>query len=125
MKSKKTILIVEDDEFLVDAYSLKLGKENYALEIARDGNEALNKLKKQKPDLVILDLVMPNKDGFAVLKEMKANKDWKDIPVIIASNINEPASIKKGLSLGANDYFVKAEISITDLVEKCCKYIPD
>lgn len=112
------ILVAEDDKFLADAYKTKLTKLEHEVIIAKDGVEVLSILSKTIPDLIILDLMMPKKDGFQVLEELKAKPEWKNIPVIVASNLSEPEDIKLGQKLGAEDYIVKASMSIDELAEK-------
>ncbi|KKU63132.1 MAG: hypothetical protein UX87_C0033G0005 [Candidatus Amesbacteria bacterium GW2011_GWA1_47_16] len=114
----KKILIAEDDKFLANAYRLKLSKLGFDVRLATDGQEALNILKDFIPDLMILDLVMPNKDGFAVLEEVKSRPDTKSVPVIIASNLGQKEDIDRGLKLGAADYIVKADVAISEIVDK-------
>lgn len=118
----KKILIVEDDEFLVDAYKVKLKKENFSIQIAMDGQEALETIKTSPPQLIILDVIMPKKDGFEVLKDLKGNDATKSIPVLVASNVGEETSIQKALDMGAESYFIKSDISIQDLVNMIKKY---
>jgi len=121
---KPKVLIVEDDEAFIQAYFTQLTKENIDVEVAIDGEQALQKAKTSSPDLILLDLIIPVKDGFLVLAELKANPITKDIPVIIVSNIDQEASLQKGLTLGAKDYIVKTNISINALVAKIRKYLP-
>lgn len=115
------ILIAEDDNYLVNAYRVKLIKAGYEIKIALDGNEALNALESFTPDLIVLDLVMPKKDGFATLEEIKKNDKWKNIPVIIASNLGQKEDIDRGMKLGATDFIVKSEMSLNDLIAKINK----
>lgn len=89
------ILVVEDDQFLLAAYKLKLEKEEFTVSLAQDGQEALDMLQTLTPDLILLDLVMPIKDGFAVLSDLKESEKLRDIPVIIASNLGQDEEIKK------------------------------
>ncbi len=117
------ILIAEDDKFLSSAYRVKLAKEGFEVKIAENGTDLLEQLKTYTPDLIILDLVMPNKDGFEVLKEIKANDKWKMIPVIIASNLGQKDDIDQGLALGANDYIVKTDLSLSGLIAKIKTYL--
>ncbi len=112
------ILVADDDRFLASAIRLKLTKEGFEVRVASDGDEALAALKEFVPDLILLDLVMPNKDGFATLTEIKANPAWKNIPVIIASNLGQKEDIDKGWELGAADYVVKSDMALKDLVAK-------
>lgn len=114
----KKILIVEDDRFLANAYRVKLTKAGFEIAMATDGQEAIDALQSFIPDLILLDLVMPKKDGFAVLAELKANAKWKTIPVIVASNLGQREDIDRGMSLGATDYIVKSDIGLDDLINK-------
>lgn len=116
--NSRKILVVEDDKFLVNAYRVKLQKAGFEIKIALDGNEAINILSEFTPDLVILDLVMPVKDGFATLSEIKSSSKWKNIPVLIASNLGQKEDIERGMALGAVDYIVKTDLSLDELVKK-------
>ncbi len=112
------ILVVEDDKFLANAYRVKLSKASYDVSLVYDGDEAISALQKDKFDLVILDLIIPKKDGFSVLAEMKKNENWKNIPVIVASNLGQKEDIERAMKIGANDYIVKTDFSISNLVGK-------
>ena len=116
------VLIAEDDEFLLKVYRMTLEQEEFDVVIAEDGEEALEQAKKEKPDLILLDILMPKKDGFDVLKELKENKDLKDIPVIILSNLGQEADIEKGKALGAVDYIIKGDVDIENVIQKVKKY---
>lgn len=117
------VLIVEDDRFLSSAYKMKLAKEQYEVELAFDGEEAVEKALSFSPDIILLDLIMPKKDGFETLKDLKSNPKLKDIPVIVSSNLGQKEDIDKALALGAKDYFVKSDISLGDLLEKIKKTV--
>lgn len=112
------ILVAEDDKFLANAYRVKLQKEGFEVSIASNGNEVLDSLSKKIPDLIVLDLVMPIMDGFDTLEAIKKNDKFKKIKIIIASNLNQKEDIDRGLALGADNYIVKSDISIDDLVKK-------
>lgn len=114
----KKILVAEDDTYLANAYRVKLTKAGFEVHNAQDGEEAIEMLSSFKPDIILLDLVMPKKDGFAVLTDLKANPTLKDIPVIIASNLGQKEDIEKGLALGARGFFVKTDLSLNNLIEK-------
>ena len=114
----KKIFIAEDDQFLSNAYRVKLTKDGFDVKLVADGQELLNLLKTEKPDIIILDLLMPVKDGFETLKEIKTDPSLKNIPVIIASNLGQKNDIDQGLSLGAVDYIIKSDLSLEDLVAK-------
>lgn len=114
----KKILIVEDDKFSLNAYRVKLQKVGFEIKIAMDGEEAIEILKNYTPGLILLDLILPKKDGFAVLAGLRANENWKKIPVLIVSNLGQKEDIDRGMVLGAKDYVVKTDLSLDDLVKK-------
>lgn len=114
----KKILVVEDDTYLANAYRVKLTKAGFEVKNASDGDEALDILKTFNPDLILLDIVMPKKDGFVTLQEIKANEKWKNIPVILASNLGQREDREKGMKLGATEFFVKTDFTLNDLVGK-------
>lgn len=117
------ILIAEDDKFLANAYRVKLELEGYAVIIASDGQEALSILAKNIPDLILLDLVMPNLDGFETLKQIKQNPKFKNIPIIITSNLSQESDYQKVKALGINDYLVKSDTPLSTLISKIKLYV--
>lgn len=119
-------MIVEDDVFIDKAYRAKFAHEQIPVEAAGDGEAALELLRQKGDDLpvlVLLDLMLPKKNGFEVLTEMKGNVKWKGIPVIILSNLGQESDAQKGLALGAVEYLVKADTKITAIVEKVKGYL--
>ena len=120
MNNKPTILLVEDDPFLSSILQLKLNKENFKTIRAADGEEALNILIEQgiRPDVILLDLILPKKNGFEVLETIRQDPTLEKLPVIIISNLGQPSDIDRGKSLGVIDYFVKAKLSVDELVNK-------
>jgi len=114
----KNILIIEDDEFLRGLINKKLLAEGFNVISAVDGEEGIKKAKEQKPDLILLDLVLPNIDGFEVLEKVKADPDVSAVPVIILSNLSQKEDISKGIKLGAVDYIIKAQFTPEEIVEK-------
>ena len=112
------ILIVEDDKFLRELIVSKLTKEDYTVFEAVDGEEGVKKIKEEKPDLVLLDLILPGIDGFEVLAQMKSDPAVFSIPVIILSNLGQREDIERGLTLGATDYMIKAHFTPGEIVEK-------
>ena len=114
----KKILVAEDDTYLANAYRVKLTKAGFEVKNAFDGQEAINILQTFIPDLIILDIVIPKKDGFTILSEIKANEKWKNIPVILVSNLGQKEDREKGMQLGATDFFVKTDFSLNDLIQK-------
>lgn len=117
------ILVVEDDKFLTNAYKVKLAKAGFELYLASNGDEALAQIASCRPDVVLLDLIMPLRDGFSVLEMMKKNVTMSKIPVIIASNLGQKSDIDRGLKLGAVDYIVKSDTSMDAIVQKVRKAI--
>ena len=127
MNNKKNkqikILLAEDDKFISKAYQDGLGRAGFEVIAAYDGNEALNKIKSKKPNIILLDLIMPEKNGFEVLEEIKTDNDLKNIPIIILSNLGQASDIQKGRDLGANDYLIKSNFSIKEVIEKMKEYV--
>lgn len=117
------VLIVEDEEFLVRALKDNLTSEGSTVSIAMDGEAVFDEVRKRKPALILLDLLLPKKNGFDVLKELKASPEWQLIPVIVLSNLGEDSEIKRALELGASDYFVKSQHPIQEVIEKVKEYL--
>jgi DNA-binding response OmpR family regulator len=115
---EENILIIEDDKFLRELISRKLINEKFKIDQAIDGEEGLKKLQEVKPDLVLLDLILPGLDGFEVLERMKDNPSTSAIPVLILSNLGQKDEIEKGLKLGAVDFLVKAHFTPEEIVSK-------
>lgn len=112
------ILIVEDDDFLRSLAVTKLTAEGFAMEVAASGDEGLNKALATPPDLMILDLMLPQLSGFEILEKVRANEATKKLKVIVFSNLGEEADIKKCLDLGVSEYLVKANFTLDELTEK-------
>lgn len=124
MGNNQKILIVEDEMFLLRAIKDKLTKEGYNVHTSENGKEGLEKTKSEKPDLVILDLVMPIKNGFSYLEDKAKDPDIKDIPVIVLSNLGQDSDLKKARELGAINFLVKANFSLKEIVEKIEFHLP-
>jgi CheY-like chemotaxis protein len=114
----KKIMIVEDDKFLSFLMKARLEKEGFAVTQVFDGEEAINALKQEKPNLVILDIIMPKMNGFDVLKTISLTPEIASIPVVIVSNLAQDSDIEKARSFGAKEYFIKVKVSIDDLIQK-------
>ena len=112
------ILVVEDETFLVKIYAVKLKKEGFDVTIATDGEEAVRLAADVRPDLILLDLILPKMNGFEALEKMRANPANKATPVIVLSNLGQEEDIKRAQALGADDYLVKANFSIQDVIAK-------
>ena len=122
----KKILIAEDEETLLNVLKDRFEGEGWTVATAKDGVEAMEQIEKASKrtmfDLVLLDLLMPKKDGFEVLEEIRDNQELRDLPVIVLSNLGGDEDIKKALALGANDYYVKTQHPMSEIVEKAKKY---
>ncbi|MDO8424702.1 MAG: response regulator [bacterium] len=114
----KRILIVEDDKFLRELIGQKLVREGYDILESIDGEDGLKKIKNDKPDLVLLDLILPSMDGFEVLSRIKEEVVSGAPPVIILSNLGQKEDVEKGLKLGAADYLIKAHFTPGEIIEK-------
>jgi len=112
------ILVAEDDNFLMSAYRTKLEKEGFDFRIASDGEEVLTILNDFMPEVILLDLIMPRKDGFAVLEEIQKMENLKGVPVIVTSNLGQKEDIDRAMALGATDFITKSNLSMSDLMEK-------
>lgn len=122
-QKKQKVLLIEEDRFLRKIYRNKLILAGFEFIEAINGIEGLHKVIYEKPDLVLLDIILPRKNGFDVLIEIKKNKKTKHIPVIILSNLGQETDIKRGFALGAQEYLIKPEISLSGVVEKVKKFI--
>ena len=120
---KYQVLIVEDEDFLILALKDNLEAEGYAVVVARNGDEAIACVRAHRPDLILLDLLMPTKSGFTVLLELKKNLEWKLIPVIVLSNFGGDTQRDQALKMGADDYFMKSQHTITEVIEKAKEYL--
>lgn len=114
------VLIIEDDQFLRDLASRKLKQEGFQVDIAIDGTEGLEKIEKNKPDVVLLDIILPGLDGFDILKKVRGHKEKtvNQMVVILLSNLGQEADVAKGQRLGADDYLIKANFTIDEIIEK-------
>ncbi len=124
MSKLRKIVILEDDRILLKALNIELLSHGFEILSATDGESGLKLISKEKPDLVLLDLIMPKMHGFEILTELKKNKDTKNIPVIILSNLGQDEEVKKGMELGALDYYKKASTDLRELSDKIKKSLP-
>jgi len=114
----KTILIVEDEPILQKTLTMALEQEGYEIKSALDGEIGLNMAKTIKPDLILLDLILPKMDGFEILDELKKDETSKEIPIIILTNLESSQDIERALGLGAKTYLVKANYDLKDVIQK-------
>lgn len=118
----KKILIAEDEYILLDVLKNRFRADGWDVITAVNGDEAIEAIKKHSFDLVLLDLIMPQKDGFTVLKEIRENPTFKTLPIIVLSNLGDQDNIKKALELGANNYYIKTQHSMNEMIEKANQY---
>jgi DNA-binding response OmpR family regulator len=112
------ILIIEDDRYISKMYQLKHSLDGFDVQLAENGRQGVEKVKDFHPDIILLDILMPELDGFEVLKMVKGDEDTKNIPVLIMSNLGQEDHIEKGMSLGALGYIVKSQYTPSRVVEK-------
>jgi len=119
----KSILLVEDDSFIIDIYTTKLKEAGFFVEIAEDGEEALRKIREKKPDLLVLDIVLPNIDGWELLKKIRTELGFEDLRVVVFSNLSQKADVERSLEFGVIKYFVKANFTPSEGVEEIKKIL--
>lgn len=117
-EKKVKVLLVEDEKMLSDMYVSKFTKEDLPIITASDGAMGLEMAKKELPDLILLDIIIPKLDGFAVLRELRAAPETKSIPVIMLTNLGQDEDVKKGKELGASDYIIKSDQTPAQVVAK-------
>lgn len=114
----KKIVLADDEQFIAIAYKDGLTRAGYQVVVAHDGEEALVAIRATAPDLILLDLIMPKKNGFDVLKELKADPSLQQIPVMVLSNLSQATDAAEAKKLGALDFIIKSDISLQDLVAR-------
>lgn len=117
----KKILFIEDEAVIQETLGESLRKRKYEVQSALDGEVGLKLAKKENPDLILLDLILPKKHGLEVLEELRKDQDTKDIPVIILTNLENIEEVEKAIELGATTYLVKANYSLDEVIEKVRK----
>jgi CheY-like chemotaxis protein len=115
---QKLILFIEDEPTLQKTLGRALEQEGYEVQSALDGQSGLALVKRIKPDIILLDLILPKMDGFAVLQNLKKDPENKDIPVIVLTNLESPQDIERALTEGATNYLVKANYELGDVIKK-------
>ena len=123
MSEEKYVLIVEDDPFYSSIYKTKVEKEGLRSVLVHDGAAALQAIRKERPAVVVLDLIMPGKDGFQVLEELKADPVFKDLVVLVLSNLSQDEDIKRVMDMGATEYLIKSNVPLQEVIAKVRSYI--
>ena len=116
--TKTKILLIEDDPMIVEMYTMRLEAEGYEVTVTDRGSEALEIAKKEKPAVILLDIILPETDGFSILQIMKAEMETKDIPILLLTNLGQESDKEKGANLGAADYFVKSQHTPAEVIQK-------
>jgi len=120
-KTKATVLLVEDDPFLVDIYSTKLKEAQFEVVVATDGDQAFAKIKEVSPDVVLLDIVLPNVDGWEIMRQVQQEEKLANIKIVVLSNLGQKGEVEKGLQLEAARYLIKAHYTPSEVVEEVVK----
>ena len=122
MADEKYVLIVEDDPFYSNIYKTKMAAEGIPASIVHDGSAAIKAAQEKKPAVIVLDLIMPGKDGFQTLQELKADATLKDAVVLVLSNLSQDDDIKRVMDMGATEYLVKSNVPLQEVIERIKKY---
>lgn len=123
MDATKKILIAEDDPFLSSLLKNRFTREGFEVYAAKDGDEAFTMIQSARPDLVLLDIILPKRSGFEVMAQIRESPELEKTPIIIISNLGQPEDVERGQQLGAIEYFIKAKASIDDLVQKIREFL--
>lgn len=124
-EDKIKVLLIEDEKEVAELYRLKLSLDGYNVLIATSGQEGLDKAFRENPELIFLDIKMPEIDGFEVLRKLRVSPKTKETPVVILSNFDEQDLIEKGLSLGANEYLIKSQFTPEDISNKVKSWVSE
>lgn len=119
----KEILLIEDEEIMIDLLQKKLINEGYKTSVARDGEKGLKAVKEIKPDLILLDIIMPKMGGLEVMEEIAKDKELKKIPIIVVSNSGQPVELDRAQKLGAKDWLIKTEFDPQEVIDKVVRLI--
>lgn len=120
-EKKLTVLVVEDDIFLADLYKTKFELEGFKTYVAYEGEKGYELAQKNKPDVILLDLILPKMSGFSILENLRTKAEFKKTPIILLTNLSQKADIEKGLKMGGTDYLIKAHFMPSEVVEKIKK----
>lgn len=123
IQEKKKVLLIEDDPQIYKVYEIQLKKEGVLTVVADDGDEAVELFKKEKPDLVVLDLMLPKRDGFGVLEYIRKSEKNNNVPIIVISNLGQKGDKIRAMELGANLYMIKVDHSIKEIINKIKDFI--
>ena len=114
----KKVLVIEDDSLLQDMLAQQLTKDAWVVAYAKEGDKALQLARSEKPDIILLDLMLPGVSGYDILTELRRDPDLQKVPVIILSNLGQQEDIDKGLKLGATDFMIKSNFTLDEVSAK-------
>ncbi|MFA5029683.1 MAG: response regulator [Patescibacteria group bacterium] len=117
-ETKNKVLLVEDDPMIVEMYKLRLEEEGYEVMVTEKGSEVLELAKENKFAIILLDVILPETDGFTILDSLKSDDSTKDIPVLLLTNLGQESDRDKGMQAGAADYFVKSQHTPAEVIQK-------
>ena len=112
------ILVVDDDPFILDMYVIKFKEQGFQIDTATDGKMALDRIEAGKPDIVLLDVVMPKMDGFDVIKKIQESKTPRTYKILFLTNFGQKEDVERGMQLGADGYIIKAHFTPSEVVAK-------
>jgi DNA-binding response OmpR family regulator len=118
INTKKKVLIVEDDKALRNVLKDKLNNENFSVLVANDGKEGLSVAEKKKPDLILLDIIMPKMNGLEMLKKLREDRWGKTVPILLLTNDSNPEHMRETLKVDASDYLIKSDWNLEDIIKK-------
>ncbi len=123
IQNKKKVLLIEDDQQISKVYEIQLKKEGFNIVISRDGDEAVEIFSKENPDLVVLDLMLPKRDGFGVLEYIRKVEKNKKVPILVISNLGQKGDRLRAMELGATSYMIKVDHPIKDIINTIKEYL--
>jgi len=122
-ENKRKVLVIDDDKHISKVYEMKFAKEGYDVVSVHSGEDGMKTVAEWIPDLIILDIMLPDKDGFFVLEELKKKTEFSGIPVLAISNLGQNKDQEHALALGAREYLVKVEYSVEEIIDRAKKYL--
>ncbi len=120
---KRKILLVEDDSMIVEMYKLRFEEEGFEVTVTDKGSEAIKLAESLKPDIILLDIILPEVDGFNILQTLKSDANTKDLPILLLTNLAQESDKERAMAMGANDYFVKSQHTPSDVLQKVMELI--
>jgi len=120
---KRKILLVEDDSMIVEMYKLRFEEEGFEVTVTDKGTEAIKLAESLKPDIILLDIILPEVDGFNILQTLKSETKTKNLPILLLTNLAQESDRERAMAMGANDYYVKSQHTPSDVLQKVMELI--